>query len=139
MSKINKILLIVIIILVIAIIVAGVLWFMRGSGDDYYAVYLDTGDLYFGTLSRFPHLSLTDVWYLQRDSQNQGLSLQDFSKVAWGPENKIELNQDKIVWMAKISDASQLMPVLTGRQVPLSQPQQNNGIPSGGATSTPSK
>lgn len=141
MSKINKILFGLVIVLVVAIIVIGAIWYLwGGTGNNYYAVYLDTGDLYFGTLSRFPHMTLSNVLYLQRDPQNQGPSLQDFSKVAWGPENKIEINSNKIVWIAKISDISQLIPILSGKESPATQPQQNNqGVPSGSVTSTPSR
>ena len=141
MSKINKILVGLIVVLAIAIIVIGAVWYLwGGSGNNYYAVYLDTGDLYFGTLSRFPHMTLSNVLYLQKDPQSQSTSLQDFSKVAWGPENKIEINSNKVVWMAKISDISQLIPILSGKSMPASQPQQNDqGVPSGSATSTPSR
>lgn len=139
MSKINRILVVLIAVLVVAVIVIGVFWYLRGGmGNNYYAVYMETGDLYFGSLSRFPHLSLNNVWYLQRDVQDQRTSVQDFSKAAWGPENKIGINKDKVVWMAKISDVSPLMPILSGSQTPLSQYQPSQEIPSEATSSAPS-
>ena len=45
----------------------------RGGASPYSAVYLTTGDVYFGKLSWFPKVRLTNVWLLQRnvDSRNQ--------------------------------------------------------------------
>jgi hypothetical protein len=132
MSKINKIVLPAAIILALTALVAvAVLMWQRGDfSRSYSAVYLDTGDLYFGELSRFPYPSLSNVWYLQRDGQNQGNTLSEFSKAAWGPEDKIKINRDRVVWTAKISDASQLIPYLN-KSVKADSGQQNIGQPSG--------
>jgi len=134
MSKAGKIILILVVILLAVIIIAAALWFLfLRQSDDYYAVYLETGDLYFGTLSRFPYLSLSNVWYLRQNPQNQESYLLDFSKAVWGPENKIKLNKNKIVWMAEISKTSQLIPLLSGKQssVPIapSSPIQSQSNP----------
>lgn len=115
---VKKIVFFVVIIICLAALGAlGTLAFLYFHGNlspKYYAVYLDTGELYFGKLSRFPRLSLSNVWYLQKNLQTQELSLSDFSKSLWGPKNKISINSDKVVWISEISDSSQLIPVLKG-------------------------
>jgi len=139
MNKTNKILLSVVIILVVAVLAFAVvyLWQRGDFKKSYYAVYLDTGDLYFGELSHFPYLSLSNVWYLQRDTQ--GTSLAEFVKAPWGPEDKIKINKDKVVWTAKISDASELIPYINKSSGQKNLPGNSSGgmgQPSSG-TSTP--
>ncbi|MFA6135916.1 MAG: hypothetical protein WC705_00970 [Candidatus Paceibacterota bacterium] len=108
MKKIIIALLVVLVVLLI--FVAGFLyWKGTANGSDYYAVYLDTGDIYFGKLSRFPYLSLSNVWYLNKDSQTQNLALSKFKESVWGPEDKIKINNDKVVWIVKLSSSSQVL------------------------------
>ncbi len=129
MNKTNKILLFAVIVLAAVVVILGGVYYWQkfGSQKTYYAVYLDTGDLYFGELSTFPHWSLSDVWYLQRNSQGN-TSLAQFSKSPWGPDGTIELNKDKIVWSAKISDTSQLIPYLNGSASELNSNQQSGTV-----------
>jgi len=141
MNKINKVILPAAIILVlVALAAVAVLMWQRGNfSRSYYAVYLDTGDLYFGELSRFPYFSLSNVWYLQRDSQGQGNTLSEFAKAAWGPEDKIKINRDRVVWTAKISNASELIPYINKSSGQKNLPGNipgGTGQPSSG-TSTP--
>ncbi|MCL5004357.1 MAG: hypothetical protein M1170_00165 [Patescibacteria group bacterium] len=69
MHKTNKILLTIIIVLAAALM-AIVYWQKVGFNKDYWAVYLDTGDLYFGKLSYFPKASLSNAYILQRNAQD---------------------------------------------------------------------
>lgn len=131
MSKINKILLGAVIALVVILAVVLCWWFFYRGSSNYYAVYLDTGDMYFGQLSTFPNMSLSNVWYIQRDAQGNS-SLAQFVKAPWGPEGTIQLNRDKVIWTAKISDMSQLVPYLENKvpetaspQSPTQQPQSS--------------
>ncbi|MBN2197714.1 hypothetical protein JW698_00740 [Candidatus Wolfebacteria bacterium] len=110
MSKLNKILLVVVIVLLIAL--AGVFyWQKEGFQKSYWAVYLNTGDFYFGKISRFPKLSLTDVWFLQRNVQDEEnpLSLARFDQVFWTPENKVYLNNENVIWKAKLKKDSDIV------------------------------
>lgn len=134
------------IILVLVVLGGAAVWVLPMISPSYYAVYLDTGDLYFGKLSRFPRMTLTDVWYLQRDGQNQSLALSQFSKVVWGPENKMTLDDDKVVWVAKVSKDSQILPMLKGDrpaaaqqqgQLPAQQQPAPQQQPQGQASTTP--
>jgi hypothetical protein len=105
------------------------------SQKPYYAVYLRTGDLYFGHLSKFfSKYTLTNIYLLQRDS-NGGFSLQKFSQSAYQPEDKMVLNKDNIVWISKIQKESPLIPILEGKQTPVTNTTQET-IPSTTTTTT---
>lgn len=116
-SNINKILLAIVIILLIALGVV-VYWQRSGFEKSYWAVYLDTGDLYFGKLDRFPKLSLSGVWLLQRNPQDakNPLSLAKFKEVFWGPEDKIYLSDENIVWKTKLREDSQVVQFIKNPQ-----------------------
>lgn len=129
MSKLNKILILTVIVLLV-VLVAVFYWQKGGFEEPYYAVYLNTGDLYFGKLDYFPRLSLGDVYLLQtnaNDKQNP-LSIAKFENVFWGPKDRIYLNNEAIVWKVKLKKDSQLLQVIKGGQTaqPQSQfPQQS--------------
>ena len=136
MSILNKILLIVVIILVVAL-GAIIYWQKFGFEKPYWAVYLDTGDMYFVKLNYFPRLSLSDVWYIQRnpqDSQNP-LSISKFERVFWGPEDKLYLNEKNIVWKTKLKSDSPVLNFIKNPQL-LTQPQPRQESQSPQSTST---
>ena len=113
MTTLNKVLLAIIIILALAL---GGIVLYRGwfSSSPYYAVYLRTGDLYFGKLQRFPNFSLRQVYLLrvnEDDTQNP-FRVQKFKEVFWGPEDYLRINDDEVVWMTKLDDAGQLAQLL---------------------------
>ncbi len=120
MSKLNKILIILVIVLLAAL--AGIFFWQKiGFQKPYYAVYLTTGDLYFGNLSRFPSLSLFDVWFLQSDSNSQtGLKLTKFANAVWGPNDRIQLNKQNIVWINKLSKDSQVIKLIKDQKTLIS-------------------
>jgi hypothetical protein len=110
MKNVNKTLLIVVIVLLLALIVV-IAWQFFWGTPSYYAVYLRTGEVYFGKLSRFPSFSLSSVYLLQVNSQNQQnpVNIQKFSSVFWGPEDFIKLNREEVVWYTKLRSDSQLV------------------------------
>ncbi len=111
--KNNKVLIWVVVVLAVALIgVVG--WQLWGSGSPLYAVYLTTGDLYFGKLVRVPYFGLENVYLLQVNAANQEnpVSVQKFTNVFWGPEDFVKLNRDEVVWMTRVSDGSQLTQVI---------------------------
>lgn len=114
------------VVVAIIIVIAVVLWLVGVFSSSYYAVYLNTGDLYFGSLSPFSS-TLTHVWYIQKDGQSQSLALADFSKVVWGSSGNLELNKDNVVWMTKLASDSKMIPVLKGE----------TPVPQAGNTSQP--
>lgn len=105
------------VIFIACLVVAGIYaaW-LYGTGASsrsaWYAVYLDTGDLYFGHLSSFPSFALTDAWYVQHTPQGD-LSVSDFSKVSWKPVGVIQINRQHVVWTARIASDSPLLSAMT--------------------------
>lgn len=113
MKNVNKVLVAVIIVLVL--LLAGIIvWQAWLVGPSYYAVYLRTGDLYFGELSRFPSFGLKHVYMLQVNAQSgqNPISIQKFTNVFWGPEDFIKLNRDEVVWYTKLKPESQLVKLI---------------------------
>ncbi len=110
--RLNKILLILVVVLVLALLVFWVPKWFRDSG--YSAVYLRTGDLYFGKLVTFPYFGLKNVYNIQVNSQNQQnpLSIQKFSSVFWGPEDFLKINRDQVVWVTGLNKNGQLAELL---------------------------
>jgi len=119
----NRLLLINIILLaIIVVLVVYVFVFNKNINFEtkkpYYAVYLQTGDLYFGHLCKFfSKYTLTNVYLLQIDQKGE-FSLQKFEQSAYQPEDKMILNKENIVWFSKIKNESPLIPILEGKQVP---------------------
>ena len=126
MSKINKILLVVVVLLFV-VLGAVLYWQFGGFKQSYWAVYLDTGDLYFGQLNRFPTLSLSNVWFIQRNAQDTAnpFTLVKFEQTFWKPESKIYLNEKSIVWKAKLQNDSPILDAIKNPVAPQNQGQQN--------------
>jgi len=112
---------IVILLVTVAVFATGVL----SQEKTYSAVYMETGDLYFGELHKFPSLYLTNVWYLQGGA-GAGVTVSQLTESLWGPTDKIRLNRDKIVWTTTIASTSQLIDILKGRVAP----EQSSQAPS---------
>jgi len=103
--------------LILAIILLSVLVYISfidkvDKEPTYHAVFLRTGDMYFGKLSRFPKLTLSDVWYLQvttQEDQQAGFNLAKFTNTVFGPQDKMEINKENVVWISKLSNDSQVV------------------------------
>lgn len=117
MSKLNNILISVIVVLLIVLGIV-IYWQNGGFEKNYWAVYLDSGDLYFGKLSNFPQLSLTDVWFLQSNLNNEenSFGIEKLTNVFWGPKNQLYLNQENIIWKVELEDDSQVVQFIKSNQ-----------------------
>ena len=113
-------------VIVILVLVGTVLWLNVDRTPVYHGVYLNTGDMYFGELSRFPTTKLSNAWHLVAGAE--GVSINRFSDSAWEPEGTIKFNSDAIVWVARVSDDS---PLIQGfQQEPQARsPQSQNPEP----------
>ena len=131
--KNNKILVWVVVVLAVALVGIAA-WQLLGGPSPLYAVYLRTGDLYFGELVRAPYFGLTKVYLLQVNAANaeNPVSVQKFTNVFWSPEDFVKINRDEVVWMTRVSDESQLVQVIranpdlvpsAAQQAPLPLPQ----------------
>ena len=111
-NKINIILIIVSVMLAVAL--AGIItWRVVEGRGVYHAVFLRTGDLYFGRLTRFPTFGLKNVYFIQSTGDEANpLSIQKFTNVFWGPEDTLQINKKEVVWTAKIKKDSELARLL---------------------------
>ncbi|MFA5755287.1 MAG: hypothetical protein WC909_02945 [Candidatus Paceibacterota bacterium] len=83
--------------------------------NPYYAVYLRTGDLYFGKISRFPKFTISDIWYLQPSIKEEGdIDLLKYSNTIFGPSDKMEINKENIISITKLRDDSQVVNYIQG-------------------------
>lgn len=99
----------------LAVALAGVVaWQIWAASPSFYAVYLRTGDLYFGELVRVPYFGLKRVYLLQVNAGNaqNPVSIQKFTNVFWGPEDFVKINRDEVVWITRVADSSQLLQVI---------------------------
>ena len=126
MSKRKKILFAFAIALIVVLGLT-VYWQLIGFKQSYWAVYLNTGDLYFGQLNRFPTLSLSDVWFIQRNAQNttNPFTLVKFEQTFWKPESKIYLSEKDIVWKARLQNDSPVLQAIKNSAASQNQGQQN--------------
>jgi hypothetical protein len=92
----------------------------------YMAVYLTTGDIYFGKVSNFPCIKISDAWFLQR-SEDGNLGLQKFSDAVWLPTGEIKISRDQVVFTAKLSKDSPIIQAIEGKAVPQQQVPVNQG------------
>ena len=111
-NKINIILIIVCVLLGLALL-GVVAWRVINERGTYHAVFLTTGDLYFGKLTRFPTFGMKNVYFVQATGdQTNPLSIQKFTNVFWGPEDVMQINKKEVVWMTKIDKESGLAKLL---------------------------
>lgn len=124
-NKTNKVLLIVIIVLLV--LLAGFVIVKELIGKPTYtAVYLKTGDLYFGKLVRFPYFGLKEPYLLQvnQADQKNPVSVQRFKNVFWGPSDFMKINRSEVVWSTTLRDDSELAKVFTQNPDLAPQPGQ---------------
>lgn len=137
MKKVNVVLLIIVIVLILLIAGWGIWKLTSNSNSKFSAVYMTTGDLYFGKLVRFPSFGMKQVYTLQVNAQNQEnpLSVQKFSNVFWGPGDFLKINRDQVIWMTSLNDLGQMSQLLTNNPelLPTQQqaPAQGTQVPGG--------
>lgn len=84
------------------------------NSGEYQAVFLDNGQVYFGKLKqKSDFFSLTDVYYLQSGTgsldQTSSLSLSKLGNEAHGPEDKMEINKDHILFIEDMKPDSKVV------------------------------
>ncbi|MBU4348484.1 hypothetical protein KJ671_03245 [Patescibacteria group bacterium] len=118
MNRLNKILLIS--ILLLAIVLAIIIWkpsiFASITDKPYYAVYLLSGDLYFGQMSWCRPSILSDARLIQQaqnvEEGQPDFSLVEFKDVFWGPAGDLKLNKNNVLWISRLSDESQVVKLI---------------------------
>jgi hypothetical protein len=80
----------------------------------YMAVYLVTGDMYFGKTNVFPCVKIQDPWFLQR-AEDGSLTLEKFTDAIWAPENGMKINRKHIIFISKLSESSPIIAAIEER------------------------
>ncbi len=80
--------------------------------SEYSAVYLVSGDLYFGKMKWFPHPHLEDVWYVDRGTQNTQAGIAPFRTVFWGPSDELYISPKQVLWRTRLKADSQVVRAL---------------------------
>jgi hypothetical protein len=96
--------------------------------SPYSAVYLSTGDVYFGKLDWFPTPHIEDAWFLQHGTDAKGnpmTGVYPFSQIAWGPMGDVYLNSKQIVFWTSLAGTS---PVVQAMEAPSSTGSAQNSI-----------
>ena len=136
MSKINKILLAVAIVLSVILLALLAFKWTGSSNKDITAVYLKTGDLYFGELTTFPTFGLKHpyLFTVNKSNKKNPVNVQKFDKGFWGQEDYIKNNRDEVVWTAKLKPDSQLVKLIETNPdlIPPQRTQQSSQAPKGG-------
>jgi len=129
-NQVKKFLISFVVVVILFIAVGAGFFISNYLQPQYYAVYMRTGDIYFGKFKQFSRHTLTDVWFLQQtnDAQNP-LSIQKFENVFWQPNGDLVLNEDEIVWKAPVKDESQVVQIIKQGVVPQQQTNQQQTAP----------
>lgn len=118
--KVSKGLVITLIVIVVVLLIGAGVWVgvavMAGGAQQpalspYSAVYLSTGDIYFGKLSWSPTPHMDDAWFLQRGTDAKGnptVGVYPFSQVAWGPSDTVNFNSQQIVFWTRLNATSSI-------------------------------
>ena len=137
-SKKNIIILVfiesVVLVALIFLLVFGLKGFFGQS--NYWAVYLKTGDLYFGKLVRLSHYTLRDPYLLVLDSNKNGeAKIQKFEDAFWGPEPEMKINPENVVWISRLSSQSSVVKYMEGK-ANISQRSNSAVIPENNSSSS---
>lgn len=131
----------IVVIIVLAVWVGVLIAGMQsGSSPDgaspYSAVYLSTGDMYFGKLSWFPSPHMTDVWHIvQSPAQNGGqpqIGFVPVESLSYGPVDEVDFNAQDIVFSTRLRNNSQFVQAMENPQAQ----QGGAGNAPGSASST---
>lgn len=80
--------------------------------SGYTAVYMTSGDIYFGKLHWFPKPYLTDALYVTRSTGQNGqtqLGLAAFTSSFWSPVGDIYFNPSQVLFTASLRNDSQII------------------------------
>lgn len=137
-SKKIAFILIALVIVVVAVIALVGAWAAKTlqlnptGPSEYSAVYLSTGDIYFGKLDWFPKPRLTNVWFLQRTADAAGasqLGIVPFKNAFWGPVDKVYLNPTQIIFWTRLRNDSQVAKAFANPELFGSAPPSSPQVP----------
>ena len=79
------------------------------------AVYLSTGELYFGQKTGLTGFKLKNAWLLNKGEDGK-YSLQEFSQAAWKPVGTLHIVKDKIVFWTNVDEDSDITKLINGEK-----------------------
>jgi hypothetical protein len=97
--------------------------------SHYIAVYLQTGDIYFGKQVGLWGFTLENVWFFER-RQDGSLALIPLSGAAWHPSEPIHINRDQVVFWTYLDPEGQVAQAIAGAIRPAPSPEQMPPSPS---------
>lgn len=114
MLKIN-----IVIMIVLALVILGLgFWQYKTNNraNTYSVVYLKTGEVYVGKLTRFPDLQLKDSYILQvikdtTDPEKSNFQLQPISEALWAPQ-MLHLIKDNVVFYGPLMSNSKIAEII---------------------------
>lgn len=88
------------------------------GGGSYYAVFMSTGDMYFGQLHTFPSMGLANVYALQKNPENKEtpFSLVKFGDAFWGPQDYMALSKENVLWTSRLKADSQVVKFIESKK-----------------------
>lgn len=120
-----------VVLVVVLVLGAGImLWKnMAGDGgvkkDQYQALFLTNGQVYFGKLNNIndKYVELTDIYYLQvqqsvqpaagKTGEDPQVSLAKLGSELHGPEDKMSVNREQVLFWENLSNDSKVVKVIT--------------------------
>ncbi|HEU5187388.1 MAG TPA: hypothetical protein VFT87_02690 [Candidatus Saccharimonadales bacterium] len=123
---------IIVVVVIILIAVVGGIWKMTTADagvkkDRYQALFLTNGQVYFGKLSKVndKYVELTDIYYLQvqqsvqpadknkAKEEDPQVSLAKLGSELHGPEDKMSVNREQVLFWENLSNESKVVKVIT--------------------------
>ena len=133
--RIPKGVVITVIVLVVLVFIAVGVWagirlsnggFEQSTLSPYSAVYLSTGDIYFGKLDWSPAPHMEGAWFLQRGTDAKGnttVGVYPFSQVAWGPTDEVYFNSQQIIFWTRLNSTSSIAQLMANPSAMTAQQQ----------------
>lgn len=92
----------------------------NNKANIYSVVYLKTGEVYVGKLTRFPDLQLKDSYILQvikdtTDPDKSNFQLQPIGEVIWAPQ-KLHLIKDNVVFYGPLMSNSKIAETIAAQK-----------------------
>lgn len=129
-------------VLVLLLLLAGAAWFFAASHkpydenqginrNEYQAIFLTNGQVYFGKLTdlNHPYVTIKDIYYLQvqqsdgslqdasgNTSSNSQVSLAKLGNELHGPEDKMSIASDQVLFWENLKSDSKVVQAITKYQ-----------------------
>lgn len=123
---------IICIVIITAAVLAWLGWWIYGMTNDgvmrdrYQAVFLSNNQVYFGKVGNVndQYVDLTDIYYLQvqqsvqpaEKDKNPQVSLAKLGSELHGPEDRMRINRDQILFWENLKDSSKVVEAIKKSQ-----------------------